>query len=79
MCTRTTASGIYEGVHKVESQGITKDFIKIRYAGTDTLFIPCGQFDQISKYVGASPDVKVKLSKLGTGEWPAPRAARAPM
>lgn len=61
--------GIYEGVHKVESQGITKDFIKIRYAGTDTLFVPCGQFDQISKYIGASPDVKVKLNKLGTGEW----------
>ncbi len=61
--------GIYDGVHKVENQGIIKDFIRIKYAGTDALFIPCGQFDQITKYIGASIDVKVKLNKLGTGEW----------
>lgn len=61
--------GIYDGVHKVENQGVIKDFIRIKYAGTDALFIPCGQFDQITKYVGASVDMKVKLNKLGTGEW----------
>ncbi len=61
--------GIYDGVHKVENQGVIRDFIRIKYAGTDALFIPCGQFDQISKYIGASVDVKVKLNKLGTGDW----------
>ncbi len=61
--------GVYDGVHQVTTQGITREFIRIRYAGTDTLFIPCGQFDLISKYVGASDEVKVKLNKLGTGEW----------
>lgn len=61
--------GVYDGVHKVENQGIIRDFIRIKYAGSDTLFIPCGQFDMITKYVGATPDVKVKLNKLGTGDW----------
>jgi transcription-repair coupling factor (superfamily II helicase) len=61
--------GVYDGVHRVTTQGVTREFIRIRYAGTDTLFIPCGQFDLISKYVGASDEVKVKLNKLGTGEW----------
>ena len=61
--------GVYDGVHQVTTQGVTREFIRIRYAGTDTLFIPCGQFDLISKYVGASDEVKVKLNKLGTGEW----------
>ena len=61
--------GIYEGIHKVEVDGVIKDFLKIRYAGTDTLYIPVGQLDLISKYVGASSDVKLKLNRLGGGEW----------
>ena len=29
-----------------------KDYIKIRYAGTDMLFVPVTQLDLVSKYVG---------------------------
>ncbi|MDF2687002.1 MAG: mfd [Clostridia bacterium] len=61
--------GIYEGIHKVETQGIIKDFIKIRFAGTDVLYIPCSQLDQISKYISGNTDIKVKLNKLGGTEW----------
>jgi len=61
--------GIYEGIHKVESQGVIKDYIKIKYSGTDVLYIPCDRLDQISKYISADTDVKVKLNKLGGTEW----------
>ncbi len=61
--------GIYEGVEKVVSQGVASDFIKLRYAGSDTLFIPAGQFDQISKYLPVNDEAKVKLSRLGTADW----------
>ncbi len=61
--------GIYDGIHKIESQGITKDFIKIQFAGTDVLYIPCDQLDLISKYIGGAEDVHVKLNRLGGGEW----------
>ena len=61
--------GIYEGIHKVETQGIIKDFIKIRFAGTDILYIPCSQLDQISKYISGNTDIKIKLNKLGGTDW----------
>lgn len=61
--------GIYEGIHKIEVDGVIKDFIKIKYARSDTLYIPCSQLDLISKYVGTRTDFNVKLNRLGTAEW----------
>lgn len=61
--------GIYDGIHKVDQQGIVKDFIKIRFAGTDVLYIPCSQLDSISKYIGKDTDINVKLNKLGGSDW----------
>ena len=61
--------GVYDGIHKVESQGVTKDFIKIKFAGTDVLYIPCDQLSQISKYIGGDSEAKVKLNKLGGTDW----------
>ena len=66
--------GIFEGIVKREVQGITKDFIKIRYAGTDTLFVPVTQLDLVSKYVGAREDANVRLNKLNSAEWQKTRA-----
>lgn len=61
---------IYDGIHKVESQGIVNDYIKLKFAGTDVLYVPCSQLDQISKYIsGSSNDIKVKLNKLGSTDW----------
>ena len=61
--------GIYDGIHKVESQGTVKDYIKIKYAGTDVLYIPCDHLDLISKYIGGDTDIKVKLNRLGNSDW----------
>ena len=61
--------GIYDGIHKIETDGITKDFIKIKFAGTDTLYVPCDNLDLISKYIGAGEEVKVKLNRLGGTDW----------
>jgi len=61
--------GIYDGIHKVDQQGIINDFIKIKFAGTDVLYFPCAQLDLISKYIGSAEDIKVKLNKLGGTDW----------
>lgn len=61
--------GIYEGIHKLEVQGVVKDYIKIRYAGTDTLYVPVTQLDLVSKYIGAREDSSVRLNKMGSPEW----------
>ena len=36
---------------------VRKDYIKIRYAGTDMLFVPVTQLDLVSKYIGGGEDV----------------------
>ncbi len=61
--------GIYDGIHKIENRGIAKDFIKILFAGTDVLYIPCDQLNTISKYIGGDTEIKVKLNKLGGSDW----------
>ena len=61
--------GVFEGIIKREIHGITKDYIKIRYAGTDALFVPVTQLDLVSKYIGPKEDGTVKLNKLNSVEW----------
>ena len=62
--------GLFEGMQSVTVDGITKDYITIRYAGTDKLFVPCDKLEMISKYIGErDKDGKVKLSKMGGTEW----------
>ncbi len=61
--------GVFEGVLKREAFGVVKDYIKIRYRGTDVLFVPVTQLDMVSKYIGKAQSEEVKLSKLGSAEW----------
>ncbi len=60
--------GIYRGIEKVESQGKTRDYIKIEYAGGGALYILATQLDVIQKYAGKGQG-NVKLNKLGGTEW----------
>ncbi len=60
--------GIYRGIEKVQNGGITKDYMKIEYAGNSSLYVLASAFDSVMKY--ASKDGKApKLNKLGTQEW----------
>ncbi len=62
--------GIFEGIEQIRTDGAYRDYITIRYAGTDSLFLPADRLEMISKYIGAkSEDGSVKLSRLGGGEW----------
>lgn len=62
--------GRYIGLHTLTVDGVTRDFMKIQYAGTDTLYLPCDQLDLVSKYIGAhGDDTAVKLSKMGGSDW----------
>ena len=62
--------GMFEGVEAVTVDGVTRDYITIRYAGTDKLFVPCDRLENIGKYIGEKDkDGKVKLSRMGGTEW----------
>lgn len=53
---------------------MVKDYIKIRYAGSDMLFVPVTQLDLVTKYIGGKEDSVVKLNKLNSAEWAKTRA-----
>ena len=66
----THGIGMFLGIQSVTVDGVTRDYIKIKYAGTDVLYLPCEQLDSISKYIGAKgEDGTLKLSRMGGSEW----------
>ena len=65
----TNGIGIFQGIVKQDIRGVVKDYISIRYAGTDMLYVPVTQLDLVSKYVGPKDEKAVKLNKLNSAEW----------
>ena len=65
---KTIGIGQYIGVNTIKADGITKDYIKIKYRGEDTLYIPTNSLDNIRKYIGGGEKAP-KLNKLGSKEW----------
>lgn len=61
--------GVFMGVENIRDGKVNKDYIKIRYAGTDVLYVPVTQLDLISRYIGSADTNTVKLSKLHTDQW----------
>ena len=66
---RTTDSVSIRGIEKVEVDKVTKDYMKIEYAGGSSLYVPATQLDVIQKYADADAAKAPKLNKLGTQEW----------
>lgn len=60
--------GIYKGIEKIEVEGITKDYIKIEYAGDGILYVLATGLDVIQKYA-SSEARKPKLNKLNSSDW----------
>ena len=66
---RVVGIGVFDGINRIKRAGITKDYIKIKYAGNDVLYVPVTQLDLVSKYIGVSDEGTVKLNKLGSAAW----------
>ena len=60
--------GRFEGIKPVTADGMTRDYLIIRYAGSDMLYVPTEQLDVIQKYIGNSGNAP-HLSKLSGGSW----------
>ena len=62
--------GRFVAMEQIKVDNAIKDYIKIAYQGSDTLFIPATQLDMVSKYIGGgSEDKPVKLNKIGSDAW----------
>ena len=60
--------GRFEGLVRLDSTGVEREYLLIHYAGTDRLYIPTDQLDRVTRYIGMG-DAVPALSKLGTSEW----------
>lgn len=65
--------GRFIGIQQLTVQGEKKDYIKIKYAGNDLLYVPVEQMDIVQKYIGGDGRAP-KISKLSGGEWKATKA-----
>jgi transcription-repair coupling factor (superfamily II helicase) len=60
--------GKYLGIETLVINGIHKDYLHIRYHGSDKLYVPVEQIDLVQKYVG-SEGKEPKIYKLGGSDW----------
>ena len=66
---KTQGIGIYVGVNTITTaDGVTKDYIKIKYKNDDSLYVPTDMLDNIRKYIGGG-EGEPKLNRLGSKEW----------
>ena len=60
--------GKYLGIKTLEVNGQKRDYLYIKYSGTDKLYVPTDQMDLIQPYIGMDGK-EPRLSKLGGAEW----------
>ena len=65
--------GRFVGMERMRVDGAEKDYIKIAYAGNDSLYVPATQLDMVSKYIGTGGGEEAaehtRLSHLGGTDW----------
>ncbi len=62
--------GRFVAMEQIKVDNAVKDYIKIAYQGSDTLFVPATQLDMVSKYIGGGgEEANVKLNKIGSDAW----------
>ncbi len=60
--------GQYLGLKTMTVSDVTRDYLHLRYAGSDALYVPVDQVDMIERFIG--PEGKPpSLQRLGTADW----------
>lgn len=60
--------GQFLGMKHQKIGDLEKDYLIVKYAGTDKLYIPVAQFDLLQRYIGHEGH-KPKLNRLSSGDW----------
>lgn len=68
---QTHGIGQFIGVNTITADGVTKDYIKIKYRNDDILYVPSNSLDSVRKYIGGGDNSSPRLNKLGGKEWSA--------
>ena len=63
----------FGGIVRRPVDGEERDYLELRYAADDRLYVPMEQVERVSRYVGPAEHVP-RLTRLGTQEWSNARA-----
>jgi len=63
----------FGGIVRRPVDGEERDYLELRYAADDRLYVPMEQVERVSRYVGPAEHVP-RLTRLGTQEWHHARA-----
>ncbi len=65
--------GVFDAVTTRTVAGVTRDYLHLRYRDGDSLLVPQGQLDKVTRYIGPG-EAAPPLSKLGGKAWARARA-----
>lgn len=65
--------GKFIGIEEMSIESEKKDYLKIKYAGTDMVYVPVENMGIIQKYIGGDTE-NIRVSKLGGADWKAAKA-----
>jgi transcription-repair coupling factor (superfamily II helicase) len=65
--------GRYKGLTRLDSGGVTAEYLVLEYAGGDTLYVPVGSLGLIHRYIGTDSE-QAPLHQLGADKWAKARA-----
>ncbi len=60
--------GRYEGLETMNAGGAPAEFMRVRYAGGDRLYVPVSDMQLITRYTGGNPQ-QAPLHRLGSDAW----------
>jgi len=60
--------GLYRGLRRVSAGGIESEYLQIKYAGSDKLYVPLDKLSLVHRYVGADANPP-QLDRLGSQTW----------
>ncbi|KTD66168.1 transcription-repair coupling factor [Legionella spiritensis] len=60
--------GRYQGLKTLESNGTVNEFLVLKYAGDDKIYVPVTSLHYITRYTGMDSE-HAPLHKLGTDQW----------
>ena len=60
--------GLFKGIERIKALGHERDYIKLEYAGDETVFVPIEQVNLVQRYIG-NEGVPPRLDTLGSKSW----------
>ncbi|MCL2558048.1 MAG: transcription-repair coupling factor [Treponema sp.] len=60
--------GLFQGIERKSAMGYERDYVKLAYAGEETIFVPVEQVDLVQRYVG-NQGAPPRLDTIGSRIW----------